>query len=100
MVKFFKKLINSFILQVPGNFHFSTHAYSEIINKLQKEGIYKNDLTHTVNHLIFGYDFDVDVVQRLFTDKNHKNTLSPLDGKRQVTGEGFNKNYEYYLKVI
>lgn len=43
------------INKVPGNFHLSTHAFGEVIQKLYMTG-HRLDFSHTINHLSFGND--------------------------------------------
>ena len=86
------------LYQVPGNFHFSSHAYISIIEKLVGDSVFKFDLTHKINHLSFGDEKDFVSIRNHFTSE--VDTLSPLDGKSKVTGTDMKKVYEYYLKVI
>ena len=43
------------INKVPGNFHVSTHAFGEVVQKLYMTGR-KLDFSHVINHLSFGND--------------------------------------------
>lgn len=43
------------INKVPGNFHLSTHAFGEVIQRLYMTG-FRLDFSHTINHLSFGND--------------------------------------------
>ena len=43
------------INKVPGNFHLSTHAFGQVVQKLYMGGR-TLDFTHTINHLSFGND--------------------------------------------
>ena len=40
--------------KVPGNFHFSSHAFGPTIQRLATEGLLTMDLSHKINHLSFG----------------------------------------------
>lgn len=83
------------VLRVPGNFHISSHAYGPTITRLITEGVYKFDISHTVNHISFGDESDIKHIQNNF----NVGILNPIDGvsKQKATEH---KVYEYYLKVV
>ena len=43
------------INKVPGNFHLSTHAFGDVVQKLYMSGK-RLDFSHKINHLSFGSD--------------------------------------------
>lgn len=83
------------VLRVPGNFHISSHAFGSIISRLSSEGLYKFDISHTINHISFGNEADINHI------KNNFNTgiLNPIDGISKAYGKE-DKLYEYFLKVV
>ena len=56
------------INKVPGNFHLSTHAFGQVIQKLYMMG-HRLDFTHTINHLSFGNDTQMQQIQAKFGEK-------------------------------
>jgi hypothetical protein len=50
------------INKVPGNFHLSTHAFGQVIQKLYMNGR-QLDFTHTLHHLSFGNDTQMKQIQ-------------------------------------
>jgi hypothetical protein len=83
------------VLRVPGNFHISSHAFGDILGRLQSEGVYKFDISHKINHLSFGSEDNIINIKNKF----NVGILNPIDGviKKQIET---NKVYEYYLKVV
>ena len=82
------------VLRVPGNFHISSHAYGQTIARLIAEADFKLDITHTINHISFGEESDINQIKTNFND----GILNPIDGVKKEAVEG--KIYEYYLKVV
>jgi Endoplasmic reticulum vesicle transporter/Endoplasmic Reticulum-Golgi Intermediate Compartment (ERGIC) len=82
-----------FVNKVPGNFHLSGHAYGRIIQTIASMGLFKFDVTHTVNHLSFGDEKEIKNIQKVFNE----GVLSPLD--KVTKRETARKVYEYYVKV-
>lgn len=82
-----------FVNKVPGNFHISAHAYGSVIQRLASEGYFRFDLSHTINHLSFGDEKEIQNIKKSFSE----GVLSPLDGISKI--EKIKKVYEYYLKV-
>ena len=64
------------INRVPGNFHISSHAYSDILMNLMIQG-YSLDFSYKINHISFGRDEDFKLIQRRFPDQG---IMNPLDG--------------------
>jgi hypothetical protein len=64
------------INRVPGNFHISSHAYSDILMNLMIKG-YSLDFSYKINHISFGRDEDFKLIQRRFPDQG---IMNPLDG--------------------
>ena len=56
------------INKVPGNFHLSSHAFGQVIQKLYMTG-HSLDFSHTVNHLSFGNDTQMKQIQSRFGEK-------------------------------
>ena len=56
------------INKVPGNFHLSTHAFGEVIQKLYMTG-HRLDFSHTINHLSFGNDTQMKQIQSKYDEK-------------------------------
>ena len=56
------------INKVPGNFHLSTHAFGEVIQKLYMTG-HRLDFSHTINHLSFGNDTQMKQIQNKYDEK-------------------------------
>jgi hypothetical protein len=56
------------INKVPGNFHISTHAFGEVVQRIYMQGK-RLDFSHTVNHLSFGNDTQMKQIQRKFGEK-------------------------------
>jgi len=58
--------LNGYILinKVPGNFHMSSHAFSQILPRVMRAtGISAIDLSHRINHISFGADVDLQVIK-------------------------------------
>ncbi len=86
---------NISILKVPGNIHISSNSYANIISKLANDGLYKFDMSHTINHISFGKEDDIKYIKSTF----NTGILNPLDNVHK--SDTSNKNiYEYYLKVV
>lgn len=49
--------------KVPGNFHMGTHAYSTQIKSAIND-LNLLDMSHTVNHLSFGENEDIDRIRQ------------------------------------
>jgi hypothetical protein len=83
------------VLRVPGNFHISSHAFGSTLTRLVTEGVYKFDISHTINHISFGDESDIKHIRSNF----NVGILNPIDGvsKLKATEQ---KIYEYYLKVV
>ena len=93
------KLVGSIsVMRVPGNFHISTHAHIDIISKLAREGLFKSDLSHTVNHLSFGDEKDIEEIKKKF----NVGIINPIDGtsKEHNHSDFSNDLDEYYINVI
>lgn len=86
---------NISVLRVPGNFHISSHAYAQVIGRLAQEGAFNFDLSHTINHISFGEETDIQNIKRIFND----GILSPLDNTFKQNAPT-RRIYEYYLKVV
>ena len=82
------------VLRVPGNFHISSHAFGSIIARLAAEGLYKFDISHTINHISFGDESDIKKIRSNF----NVGILNPIDGVSKIQQK--HKMYEYYLKVV
>lgn len=83
------------VLRVPGNFHISTHAYGRIIARLISDGISVNDLSHKINHISFGDEYDIMNIKSKFD----VGILNPIDEVEKIDHTN-QKIYEYYLKVV
>ena len=68
------------INRVPGNFHITTHAFGDIVMGLIMKG-YIFDYTYTVNHVSFGKQEDLKIIQAKFANLG---VLNPLDGLKTV----------------
>lgn len=56
------------INKVPGNFHLSSHAFGEVIQRLYMSG--RNlDFSHTINHLSFGNDKAMKQIMNKYNEK-------------------------------
>jgi hypothetical protein len=63
------QMVGSVIInKVPGNFHISTHAFGDVVQKLYLNG-HRLDFSHTINHLSFGDDGKMREIFRKFGDK-------------------------------
>ena len=84
------------VLRLPGNFHVSSHAFYNIIKEFRANGTNINfDITHTVNHISFGEEKDIEMIKKDFND----GIITPLDNvKGDDTGD--RKLFEYYLKIV
>ncbi len=84
------------VLRLPGNFHVSSHAFFNIIKEFRANGTNINfDITHTVNHIAFGEEKDIEFIKKEFND----GIITPLDNiKGEDTGD--KKLFEYYLKIV
>jgi len=71
------------INKVPGNFHLSTHAFGEVVQRLYMTGK-RLDFSHTINHLSFGNDTQMKQIQKKYSEKFNFD----LDG-RQVRQENY-----------
>ena len=87
-----------YVNKVPGNFHISSHAYHDKIFALVGHDMGRLDFSHEVNHLSFGVNKDIEVIQTIF----HEGVLSPLDTVKKMRPENVKEalNYEYYIKVV
>ncbi len=56
------------INKVPGNFHISTHAFGEVVQRIYMGGK-RLDFSHTVNHLSFGNDLMMKQILERYNDK-------------------------------
>jgi len=63
------------INKVPGNFHISSHAFGEALQRIYMEGRHL-DFTHHINHLSFGIE---SMQKRLENDYGEKFT-NDMDG--------------------
>ncbi|TNV72109.1 hypothetical protein FGO68_gene1724 [Halteria grandinella] len=92
------------INRVPGNFHVSSHAYSDILMALMMEG-YSFDFSYKINHLSFGRDEQFKIIQRRFPDQG---IMNPLDGFSQLAASeqqgdkqvAKNMNSNFYLIAV
>ncbi|CEM24367.1 unnamed protein product [Vitrella brassicaformis CCMP3155] len=84
--------------KVPGNVHISTHSHAHLLASLY--GTWqKMDIGHTINHLSFGNDREVEYVRRTFKDTG---IVSPLDGSAKTQPEKHDDPviFEYYCNVV
>lgn len=84
------------VLKVPGNLHISTHSFAHLVSKLTREGVYNGDLSHTVNHLSFGDEKDIDMIKKKF----NIGFINPIDGTSKSHSVKKREIDEYYLQVI
>ncbi|CDW72632.1 UNKNOWN [Stylonychia lemnae] len=56
------------INKVPGNFHLSTHAFGEVVQRLYMQGR-RLDFSHTIQHLSFGNDTDMANIMQKYEEK-------------------------------
>ena len=56
------------INKVPGNFHLSTHAFGEVVQRIYMYGR-RLDFSHRINHLSFGDDTQMKAIQNTFGEK-------------------------------
>ena len=87
-----------FVNKVPGNFHISSHAYQDKIYNLVGHDLGKLDFSHDIQHLSFGANQDIQIIQTVF----HEGVLSPLDSVKKNRPSNVNEalSYEYYIKVV
>eukprot|EP00455_Lapot_gusevi_P008111 TRINITY_DN1349_c0_g4_i1.p1 TRINITY_DN1349_c0_g4~~TRINITY_DN1349_c0_g4_i1.p1 ORF type:complete len:333 (-),score=95.04 TRINITY_DN1349_c0_g4_i1:121-1119(-) len=83
------------VKKVPGNFHISAHAHTELLSLLFSEGRSMN-VSHHIDFLSFGDVFEVE---------GAKHALYPLNGVQQIApphpdGPHVTTTYEYYIKVV
>ena len=53
------------INRVPGNFHISSHAFHEYLNKIfNMANIRTIDLSHKINHISFGEDGEIKEIMK------------------------------------
>lgn len=84
------------VLKVPGNFHISTHAHSDVVQRVasERKGFYL-DFTHKINHLSFGDEAKNHEIQKHF----QVGILNPLD-KVEKKDNVLNNEFEYYLNIV
>lgn len=84
------------VSRVPGNFHFSSHPYRDILQRfLNDNNRFTLNMTHIINHLSFGKNENLEYVKGHFD----VGVLNPLDGVKKV--DNINNNiYEYYLNIV
>ena len=68
------------INRVPGNFHISSHAFSDVVMSLMMQG-HSFDFEYRINHVSFGRDAHFKLIQQRFSDQGIINTLDGLTGK-------------------
>lgn len=68
------------INKISGNFHISSHSYSNTAQQLLLSGA-KIDFSHRINHLSFGDESSIKTVSRSVSVKN----VAPLDKHQQLT---------------
>lgn len=56
------------INKVPGNFHLSTHAFGEVVQRIYMNGR-RLDFSHTINHLSFGNVTQMKQIQKKYDEK-------------------------------
>lgn len=83
-----------YVKKVPGNFHISAHAYGKIVQQLMALGFFNFNVAHTINHISFGNNADLNIVKSIFDD----GMLNTLNGIHKHESQKI--VYEYYLKVI
>ena len=81
--------------KVPGNFHFSSHAFGPTIQRLATEGMLSMDLNHKINHLSFGNLDEINKVRNVFKE----GVVTPLNGvvKKKETHRTI---YEYFIQIV
>ena len=84
------------VLRVPGNFHFTSSYYGDIIGRLLSENLFNYDVSHKINHISFGDESDI---KHIMTNFN-AGILNPLDNTSKTQPSGVSMAYEYYLKVV
>jgi hypothetical protein len=94
--------LNGFILinKVPGNFHISSHAFSNILGPiLNKAGMTALDLSHKINHLSFGKSDDISRIKKNFKE----GIFHPLDGLSKMKSIDLKDSgvmHQYYISVV
>ncbi|KAL4479478.1 hypothetical protein ABPG72_011800 [Tetrahymena utriculariae] len=94
--------ISGFMLvnKVPGNFHISSHAYGNYLQRIfQDSRINTLDLSHVINHLSFGEENDLNRIKKTF----QQGILQPLDNTKKIKPENLRTvgvTHQYYINVV
>ena len=84
------------ISRVPGNFHFSSHPYGDILQRMVRENHnFKPNLTHTIHSLSFGKEISMDDFKHEF----NMGIFGPLDGVSK-TDNKYQNIFHYYLQIV
>ena len=87
---------------MPGNFHVSTHAYGDLVIALEMQG-YSFDFSYMINHVSFGKQEDMKLIQRKFSNLG---VLNPLDGLKvqadfsEAEQRPYNVQTNFYLIAV
>lgn len=83
------------VKRVPGNFHVSAHAYTDLVHIFYPNG--NMNCSHIVHDLWFGEE-----THKLHTKETDAQT-NPLAGVSKIDlsdGTGESRSYEYYIKIV
>ena len=62
------------VIRIPGNFHISHHAFTDILGALNREGIQLNN-SIKINHISFGEKADLKKIAARFPNSDIRNPL-------------------------
>ncbi|CAD8180685.1 unnamed protein product [Paramecium octaurelia] len=88
------------ISRVPGNFHISAHPYGGQVNiVLPFVELSTIDLSHTIKHLSFGNQNDIQKIREKFK----QGLLNPLDGISRIKTQELKNvgvTHQYYISIV
>ncbi|CAD8178287.1 unnamed protein product [Paramecium pentaurelia] len=88
------------ISRVPGNFHISAHPYGGQVNiVLPFVGLSTIDLSHSIRHLSFGNQNDIQKIREKF----QQGLLNPLDGISRIKTQELQNvgvTHQYYISIV
>ena len=84
------------VMRLPGNFHISSHSFADVLKEFYRRGIeFGMNLTHTINHISFGNEKDIHIIQKKF----HEGIITPLDNYTVIDNMD-GRLFDYYLKIV
>ena len=87
------------VVRVPGNFHISHHAFRDILQALERDGI-KLDNSFKINHLSFGQKTDMESIARRFPDTDLKHTLDGFEMEKSKKDLSKHMRVGFFLNAV